>query len=167
MFSSSPAQFVIANWRSVTTYILWQADVASSEWLWWTFVGLHSLAWTVIVGGTVLMDLPELLGVKQVYYDTQHLLAPMLYKSDELKRLYGHVRHPSFVGLLVVLWAANTMSVDRLLLAAVWTMYMFVAWSTDDDDVNYHRCQWSRKRIELSDSSAGNGDNSSRHLRSR
>lgn len=144
------------------TYILWQADVQDSEPLWWSYMVLHSVAWAVIVGGTVLMDLPELLGVKQVYYDTQRLLAPMLYKSDELKRLYGHVRHPSFVGLTLVLWSANTMSVDRLLLAAVWTLYMFVAWSTDEDDVNYHRCQWSRKRGELSAGNDSNGNSSSR-----
>lgn len=142
-------QFVIVNWRTVPTFILWDVDVRDSPPLWWTFVGLHTLAWAIILGGTILMDLPELLGVKQVYYDVKHLLPPMLYKSDELKRLYGHVRHPSFVGLSVVLWSANTMCADRLVLAAVWTLYMYVAWNTDEDDVSYHRCQLVRKRSEL------------------
>lgn len=33
----------------------------------------------------------------------------MLYKSDELKRLYGHIRHPSFTSLFVILFATNIM----------------------------------------------------------
>lgn len=131
------------------THILWQVDVQRSSFLWWTHVALHSLAWAIIFGGTVLMDLAELLGVKQVVYDVQGFLGPMLYKSDELKRLFGHVRHPSFGGISLVLFAANTMSVDRLLLAVLWSVYMFVAWNTDEDDVQYHRCQLARKREEL------------------
>lgn len=149
---------MLSNWRPIASLYLWKLDVHSSDVLWWSFVALHALAWSIVLGGTILMDLPELLGVKQVFYDTQRLPSPMMYKSDELKRLYGHVRHPSFVGLVVVLWTTNYMCVDRLVLAVVWTLYMYVAWNTDDDDVMYHRCQLARKRSELASEANGGGD---------
>lgn len=74
----------------------------------------------------------------------------MCYKSKQLRTLYSHIRHPSFVGLSVVLWAINIMSLDRLLLAVLWTLYMYIAWNTDHKDIMYHKCQLGRKRTELS-----------------
>ena len=85
----------------------------------------------------------------QVYYDMYNLRPPMEYKSIELKRLYGHVRHPSFFGLSVILWATNIMTLDRAVLAILWTVYMYVAWGTDRHDVTYHRAQLSRKKEQI------------------
>jgi hypothetical protein len=47
------------------------------------------------------MDLAELLGIKQVYYEINDLAPPLSYKSVPLKRLFSHVRHPSFIGEFV------------------------------------------------------------------
>lgn len=55
------------------------------------------------------MDFPELTGVKQVYYDFNKLLSPMKYKSQDLIRLYEHIRHPSFIGFTAILWLQNVM----------------------------------------------------------
>lgn len=97
------------EWRTTPSYILWNIDVESSNTLWWTFASIHAVSWIIIYGGSVIMDLPELTGVKQVYYDINNLLEPMAYKSRELVRLYGHVRHPSFFGLTIILWVTNLM----------------------------------------------------------
>lgn len=85
----------------------------------------------------------------QVYYDITGLFTPLLYKSRNLGRLYGHIRHPSFLGLTIILWATNVMSLDRLLLSILWTLYMYVAWNTDAQDVAYQRNQFGRKRHEM------------------
>lgn len=131
-------QFLLKQWLPIPTCALWSVDVGSSNTLWWAFVLIHALCWTIIYGGSVIMDLPELLGikqvcscqikkyivqilykflfpnvwflfVKQVYYDINKLLPPMVYKSRDLVRLYSHVRHPSFFGLSIILWATNIM----------------------------------------------------------
>lgn len=65
-FSTSDFQFLLVNWKTVGTFILWQVDVEKSQTLWWAFLIAHGLAWSIIYGGSVLMDLPELLGLKQV-----------------------------------------------------------------------------------------------------
>lgn len=78
----------------------------------------------------------------------------MSYKSPEFRRLLGHVRHPSFVGLTIILWVTNIMTLDRLILAIIWTLYMYIAWNTDDNDVVYHKSQFLRKKAELTNSRA-------------
>lgn len=140
--------------------------------IYWAFVISHTFAWSVICGGCVLYDLPELLGLSQVYNDISNCLPPLTYKSIDLRRLIGRVRHPSFLALTVILWVVNLMryimqfqfchsyieterifvqyfSLDRLILATLWTVYMYVAWNTDDQDVIYHRSQLFKKKIEL------------------
>ncbi|EDW44703.1 nurim homolog [Drosophila sechellia] len=147
--SSLCLHYLIANWLPAQSIVLWQIDVEQSAPLWWTFVITHGICWVVIFGGSLVMDLPELLGVKQAYYDLKAYGPPISYKSGELRNLYAHVRHPSFVGLSVILFATNVMSVDRLVMALLLTTYMYLAWSTDQNDVAYQKIQLQRKKLEL------------------
>ncbi|XP_013105162.2 nurim homolog [Stomoxys calcitrans] len=147
--SSACLHYLIRNWVTASSIILWQVDVEANKWMWWLFTLLHAFAWMVICGGSIIMDLPELMGIKQPYYDMKSYAQPLAYKSFELRHLYTHVRHPSFVGLSVILWASNLMTLDRLLLAVMLTSYMYFAWSTDHNDMIYQKCQLQRKSDEL------------------
>ncbi|KXJ74099.1 nurim homolog [Aedes albopictus] len=140
---------MLKNWKTTQSYQLWYVDVESSPVLWWTFVSAHIVSWVVIYGGSLLMDLPELIGLKQIYYDVNDLAPPMSYKSRELRSFYGRLRHPSFVGLSVVLWITNSMSLDRLLLAIIWSTYMYLSWNTNKTDLEYQKYQLGRKKVEL------------------
>lgn len=147
--SSGALLILIKNWRTVPAFNLWNIDVDNNTSIHYAFVILHIFAWSVICGGCVLYDLPELLGLSQVYNDINNCLPPIAYKSTELRRLICRVRHPSFLALTIILWAFNLMSLDRLILSSLWTVYMYVAWNTDDQDVIYHRSQLAKKKIEL------------------
>lgn len=140
---------LLKNWKTTQSYQLWHVDVQHSSTLWWAFVSAHVISWVVIYGGSLLMDLPEMIGLKQIYYDINDLAPPMSYKSRELRNFYGRLRHPSFVGLSVVLWITNSMSLDRLLLATIWTAYMYLSWNTNKTDLEYAKYQLSRKKVEL------------------
>lgn len=142
---------LLKNWKTTQSYQLWHINVQQSSTLWWTFVAVHILSWIVIYGGSLLMDLPELIGLKQIYYDINDLAPPMSYKSRELRHFYERLRHPSFVGLSVVLWITNSMSLDRLLLAIIWTAYMYLSWNTNKTDLVYQKYQLTRKKVELAD----------------
>ncbi|KAI8126102.1 putative nurim [Lucilia cuprina] len=147
--SSLCLHYLMKNWLTASSIILWQVDVDSNKWLWWSFVLLHALAWLIICGGSMIMDLPEIVGIKQAYYDMKSYAQPLAYKSFELRHLFNHIRHPSFVGFTVIFWATNLMTLDRLLLAILLTAYMYFAWSTDHSDLIYQKCQLQRKKEEL------------------
>ncbi|KAK4872832.1 hypothetical protein RN001_014861 [Aquatica leii] len=141
-------QLVIKYWQTIPEFVLWSINT-NVRMYWWSFLLLHILAWTVIYVGTICMDINELLGVKQIYYNIRKLPDPCEYKSRDLKRLYLHMRHPSFLGFLVIFWAVPCMSLDRLLLASVLSAYMYLAWNTDEGDHRYQKMQTERKFYEL------------------
>ncbi|GAB0089962.1 Nurim homolog [Sergentomyia squamirostris] len=150
LITSGTFLFLIKYWISAPGLIIWRFDVVQQDRFWWLFVLVHGFAWTIVFGGSVIMDLMEILGVKQVNNELNHLAPPLLYKAIELRRLYGHVRHPSFICITVILWTVNILTLDRFLLNLLLTTYMYVCWNPDAQDLQYHRSQLSRKKYELS-----------------
>lgn len=102
-------KFLMQYWKTVPTFILWSVDVEKNTSIYWAFAISHMFAWGVICGGCILYDLPELLGLSQIYNDINNYLPPLAYKSSELRRLIGRVRHPSFLALFTILWLTNLM----------------------------------------------------------
>lgn len=45
----------------------------------------------------------------QVYYNYLNIATSSDLKSIELQRLYAHKRHPSFLGMIAVLWFTPVM----------------------------------------------------------
>lgn len=131
-------------WRRLPGVTIWSIDLATNKGYFWIYSIVHGICWAFICLGSLYVDLPELLGVKQLFRDASSTQA-----SVELRRLRDHIRHPSINGLLVILWGANVMTLDRAVLAAIWSIYMFVAWCPDDKDMAYQRSQLSIKKYEL------------------
>ncbi len=79
------------------------------------FYSLYALGWVVLLLATFLINHFELFGLRQVYNylrgkeDTELRFAtPFLYK---------YVRHPLYVGWLLIFWATPTMTVAHLVFA--------------------------------------------------
>ncbi|XP_052870465.1 nurim homolog [Anopheles cruzii] len=141
---------LLKNWKTdPTQFRLWFFDVEDNKLLWWVITGAHVLSWIVVYGGSLMVDLPELIGLKHVHYAINDLAPPMSYKSRELQDYYQRYRHPSFIGLSTVLWLTNGMTLDRCVLATIWTVYMYLGWNTTKLDLQYHRHQLKSKRAEL------------------
>ncbi|XP_071446555.1 nurim isoform X2 [Hetaerina americana] len=81
----------------------------------------------------------------QVLYYVRGLPDPLKSKSEGLLRYYKHMRHPSFIGFSLLFWGIPQMSLDRALLALQLTIYMFLAWNTDERDIDYLRYQLEDK----------------------
>lgn len=71
----------------------------------------------------------------------------MEYKSAELIRLYRHMRHPGATMLTLILWCHPAMTVTRLVLAIMFTLYLTLAFTVTPDDLAYARLQWQRKQV--------------------
>lgn len=142
-------QILMKYWHPLLCGALWEIDTVNHPFWWWLFVLTHTAAWVVVYGGSVMMDLPEMLGVKQVYYHVQGLPSPLTQKSAYLVRLYSHLRHPSFSALTLILWFHPIMRIDRFLLASGLTLYMLIAFRPDNHDYRYQQEQLERKKVEL------------------
>ncbi|CAL7945610.1 unnamed protein product [Xylocopa violacea] len=147
--SAMVLHLLISKWEVISSVILWNLDTSSNNILWYTFTGFHVFAWSVIYSGCLMMDIAELIGLKQVHYKFSSKLSPMSIKSKELLRYYSHMRHPSFIGFLIILWIYPYMTLDRVLLASILTAYMAFTWTIDMEDYNYHANLVKRKRREL------------------
>lgn len=110
--TSVSLQIILKYWHPIPEVVLWNIDT-NVEVYWWSFVLLHVFAWTIIYIGTICLDVNELLGIKQVYYNIRELPDPNEYKSPDLKRLYLHMRHPSFIGFIFILWLVPYMRFVR------------------------------------------------------
>lgn len=102
--SSAALYFLIDNWQSAPWISLWDIDTSKNDAAWILFVAFHVLGWSVVYSGCLMMDISELAGLKQIYYKFTSRSCPLASKSKELVRYYAHMRHPSFIGFLVVLW---------------------------------------------------------------
>uniref|UniRef100_A0A670KER1 Nurim n=1 Tax=Podarcis muralis TaxID=64176 RepID=A0A670KER1_PODMU len=68
-----------------------------------------------------------LMGVKQVYYHCLGMGDPLAVKSTSAIRLFSHLCHPVYLEFLLILWAVPCLSLDRLLLALLFTQdYLYL-----------------------------------------
>ncbi|KAJ8366306.1 hypothetical protein AAFF_G00363000 [Aldrovandia affinis] len=140
-------QVLMRCWQPVTgAPCLW--SVSSAPWDTWfplLCFTLHFLCWAVICSILMIFDYPELLGIKQVYYDCLGLGDPLSLKSPRAQRLYAHLRHPVCLELVVVLWLLPALPLDRLLLAGGLSAYLGLAHSLDKQDCDYLSVQLHSK----------------------
>lgn len=146
--SSASLHFLINKWQQ-TPATMWKFET-SNEAVWMLFSSLHVFAWSIVYSGCIMMDIAELCGLKQIWYRVSKINSPLDKKSRELRRYMRHMRHPSFTGFLFILWIYPIMSVDRVLLAIILTIYMALLWTIDHEDYNYHMRYFRQKQIELS-----------------
>lgn len=147
--SSASLHFLINKWQQSPVLTVWKVKT-SNDIIWMLFSGLHIFFWCIIYSECIMMDIAELCGLKQVWYKVTGKNSPFDSKSKELRRYMRHMRHPSLIGFLAVLWIYPFMSMDRLLLAIILTIYMVLMWTIDSEDYNYHIRYFRRKQIELS-----------------
>lgn len=142
-------QLMMRYWKSTDNFIFWKIDTSENDIWWWSFTIIHSFCWFIIYGGCLIMDLYEMIGVKQIYYNIRKLESPCQYKSEHLLRLYDHCRHPSMLSLALILWVYPIMSLDRLMMAIVFTLYALLGFQSDHLDYEYQKQQIYQKKTEL------------------
>ncbi len=112
--------------------VLWSFDQGLSQAL---MIGVYMFGWAMIVVSTLQINHLHLFGLQQVWYAYKEQEVP----SSEFVTpgMYKWVRHPLYVGWLIVLWAAPTMSVAHLLFAVGLTVYILVAIRFEERDLEH------------------------------
>ncbi|MGZ5876446.1 MAG: methanethiol S-methyltransferase [Bradyrhizobium sp.] len=129
LFSSLALDLLFWQWRPMPA-IVWQVndpDIAV------TIATLSFVGWVIVFTSTFLINHFELFGLHQVANNLTGRDMPSPRFRTPL--YYKFVRHPLYLGFLIAFWAAPTMTVGRLLFAAVTTAYIFVGILLEERDL--------------------------------
>jgi protein-S-isoprenylcysteine O-methyltransferase Ste14 len=95
--------------------------------------GVYALGWLLLLYSTFLINHFDLFGLRQVWlyargkpYTQVPFVTPWLYKQ---------VRHPLYVGWLMIFWATPTMTVAHLVFAVMTTAYILIAIQLEEHDL--------------------------------
>jgi protein-S-isoprenylcysteine O-methyltransferase Ste14 len=112
--------------------------------------GLFGFGWVIVLLATFLINHFDLFGLRQVWLELRgKQYTPLKFSTPWL---YRHVRHPLYVGWLLVFWATPTMSAAHLVFALVTTAYILVAIQLEERDlVAQHGVDYEayRKRVPM------------------
>ena len=105
LIASAVLALLMWQWRPIPTPVLWHADAAWSVALGWSVMGLGV---AVLLWATFLINHFELFGLQQGWLTLRggELRGPAFVTPY----LYKIVRHPLYVGWLLIFWGAPTMT---------------------------------------------------------
>jgi protein-S-isoprenylcysteine O-methyltransferase Ste14 len=102
-----------------------------------TMYAIYAAGWLLLLYVTFLIDHFDLFGLRQVWLQlVGKPFTPLKFKTPWL---YRQVRHPLYVGWLMIFWATPTMTVAHLVFAIMTTAYILVAIQFEERDlINAH-----------------------------
>lgn len=133
LIASAVLAFVMWQWRPVPSPVLWQADTAWTVAIGW---GVMGFGVAILLWATFLIDHFELLGLRQGWSTLRgHRLQPPAFVTPYL---YKIVRHPQYLGWLLIFWGTPTMTAGHLLFAAGMSTYIVIAIRFEERDLVNH-----------------------------
>lgn len=94
---------------------------------------LYAAGWAIVLAATFLINHFDLFGLRQVWL---HLLGrPYTQLEFRTPGLYRYVRHPLYVGWLLVFWSAPKMTLAHLVFASATTAYILIAIQFEERDL--------------------------------
>lgn len=113
--------------------VVWEAtNPAGRTAMWLLFAG----GWLMVPAVTLLINHFDLFGMRQVWLHVRQQPYEALPFRTPL--VYGHVRHPLYIGWALAFWATPTMTAGHALLAATLTLYMVAATFVEERDLVAH-----------------------------
>ncbi|MEP7311765.1 MAG: methanethiol S-methyltransferase [Pseudomonadota bacterium] len=110
--------------------VVWDAPVGAAR---TTIYALYGFGWALLLYTTFLIDHFDLFGLAQVWRNARGTsYRPPQFHTPSLYKL---VRHPLYIGWLVIFWAAPTMTVAHLVFALMTTAYILVAIQFEERDL--------------------------------
>ena len=126
--SSLAMVLLFLTWQPIGG-VVWQAEGAVRA----VVIGVYLLGWAVLLYATFLIDHFDLFGLKQAWraFTAQSYVPPQFHTPG----LYRLIRHPLYIGWLMIFWAAPVMTVAHLIFALMTTAYILVAIQLEERDL--------------------------------
>jgi protein-S-isoprenylcysteine O-methyltransferase Ste14 len=133
LIASSVLALLMWQWRPIPTPVLWHASATWSAALGWAVMGIGV---AVLLWATFLIDHFELLGLRQGWSTLRgrELRAPAFVTPY----LYKIVRHPQYLGWLLIFWGTPTMTAGHVLFATGMSVYILLAMRFEERDLVQH-----------------------------
>jgi protein-S-isoprenylcysteine O-methyltransferase Ste14 len=122
---------VLLLWQPIPTVLV---DLSGLRPL---MTGIYWSGWLIVLLSSLNIDLLALWGLRQAWsWARGEAYEPPPFKENWL---YRHVRHPIYLGLLIVFWATPWLTVGHVLFAGCMSAYIFIgAWFEERDLVRKH-----------------------------
>ena len=95
--------------------------------------GLFAVGWFVLVSSTFFLNHFELFGLRQAWLNLRG--KPYTHIAFRTPGYYRWVRHPIYVGWLMLIWATPTMTISHLVFALATTVYILIAIPLEERDL--------------------------------
>ncbi|MFO0824005.1 MAG: isoprenylcysteine carboxylmethyltransferase family protein [Gemmataceae bacterium] len=129
LMSNTALGVLFWQWRPLGGVVWEVTDEAARA----TVFALFAVGWLTVLGTTFLINHFDLFGLRQVWLAFRGL--PYRSLRFTTPGPYRLVRHPLYVGWLMVFWAAPTMTAAHLLFAAGTTLYILMAIRWEERDL--------------------------------
>jgi methanethiol S-methyltransferase len=145
LFSSLALLILFWKWQPMGG-VIWNINNAVGR------VALYSLyasGWIIVLVSTFLINHFDLFGLRQVWLH----LRGREYTSLRFRTpgLYRYVRHPLYVGWLLVFWSAPVMTAAHLVFALATTVYILLAIQFEERDLLRSHAEYAdyRRRVPM------------------
>lgn len=117
------------QWRPLGG-IIWNIEKSVGRGMMW---GIFGLGWVTVLATTFLINHFDLFGLRQVWLRFQG--RPYAHLPFVTPGPYRVIRHPLYIGWLMVFWATPTMTAAHLVFALGMTAYILVAIRYEERDL--------------------------------
>ncbi|HVO81836.1 MAG TPA: isoprenylcysteine carboxylmethyltransferase family protein [Terriglobales bacterium] len=145
LFSSLALLLLFWKWEPMGG-VVWHVEGAIGQAVLYT---LYALGWVTVLISTFLINHFDLFGLRQVWLH----LCGQAYTALQFRTpgLYRYVRHPLYVGWLLVFWSAPVMTIAHLVFAIATTAYILVAIQFEERDLVRLHAEYAeyRQRVPM------------------
>jgi protein-S-isoprenylcysteine O-methyltransferase Ste14 len=129
LFSSLALLLLFWKWQPMGG-LIWNVDSFAGRSLIFAF---YALGWLTVLITTFLINHFDLFGLRQVWLYLRAVpYTPLKFRTPGPYRV---VRHPLYVGWLLVFWSAPTMTLAHLIFALATTAYILIAIQFEERDL--------------------------------
>jgi len=145
LFSSVALLVLFWKWEPMGR-VIWSVDGEAGQVL---LRAVYILGWLTVLVSTFLINHFDLFGLRQVWLHLRGVpYTPLHFRTPGLYRI---VRHPLYVGWLLVFWSAPLMTVAHLFFALATTAYILLAIKFEERDLIRLHAEYSeyRRRVPM------------------